>query len=47
MSDNWQLVLEQQSDLSIKSGSTAAVAEAVRAGADLRVETRTQNGASR
>ncbi len=32
MSDNWQLVLEQQSDLSIKSGSTAAVAEAVRAG---------------
>ena len=37
MSDNWQLVLEQQSDLSIKSGSTAAVAEEVRAGADLRV----------
>ena len=36
MSDNWQLVLEQQSDLSIKSGSPAAVAEAVRAGADLR-----------
>ena len=30
MSDNWQLVLEQKSDLSIKSGSTAA-------GADLRV----------
>ncbi len=42
MPDNWQLVLEQQSDLSIKSGSPTAVAEAVRAGADLRVYMTTQ-----
>jgi hypothetical protein len=37
MTNDWKLVLEQNSDLSIASGSTAALAEAVRAGADLRV----------
>ena len=37
MAGDWQLALEQESDLSVASGSAAAVAEAVRAGAELRV----------
>ena len=37
MASDWQLALEQESDLSVASGSATAVAEAVRAGAELRV----------
>ena len=36
-SGEWELALEQQSDLSVTQGSTAAVADSVRRGADLRV----------
>ena len=44
MSDNWQLVLEQQSDLSIKSGSTAAVAEATGLRPEVLVDLHEQGG---
>ena len=37
MSGEWQLVLAQQTDLSIVSGSKIALADAVRRGADLRL----------
>jgi len=37
MAEGWQLALEQQADLSITDGGTAALAAAVRRGADLRV----------
>ena len=37
MSDDWTLALEQRTDLSTAQGSAAAVAEAVRRGADLRL----------
>ena len=37
MAGDWQLDLEQESDLSVASGRAAAVAEAVRASAELRV----------
>ena len=34
---DWTLVLEQQSDLTVTTGSTEQVAAAVRRGADLRL----------
>ena len=37
MAEGWQLALEQQADLSITDGGKAALAAAVRRGADLRV----------
>ena len=37
MSNDWQLALEQTTDLQVAHGSMAAVAAAVRRGADLRL----------
>lgn len=37
MPDDWQLVIEQQTDLSVTSGSKSALAKAVRRDADLRL----------
>lgn len=37
MSSDWELLLEQRTDLSISSGTIEALADAVRRGADLRL----------